>query len=79
MNIVYVGDVAEGMIAAAEQGRAGERYILAGENLTHKEIFRRTATLIGGVRHWAGFPSVFSQNWGDWWNQFQECSAWSRP
>jgi dihydroflavonol-4-reductase len=56
MNIVYVGDVAEGMIAAAEQGRTGERYILAGENLTHKEIFRRTAALIGGRPPLARFP-----------------------
>jgi dihydroflavonol-4-reductase len=47
MNIVYVGDVAEGHIAAAERGRIGERYILAGENLTHKEIFERTARLLG--------------------------------
>jgi len=56
MNIVYVGDVASGMIAAAERGRNGERYILAGENLTHKEIFRRTAALIGGRAPFAPFP-----------------------
>lgn len=48
MNIVYVGDVAVGMISAAQRGRTGERYILAGENLTHEEIFRRTAALVGG-------------------------------
>jgi len=56
MNIVYVGDVAAGMIAAAERGRAGERYILAGENMTHREIFRRTALLIGGMPPLARFP-----------------------
>jgi dihydroflavonol-4-reductase len=56
MNIVYVGDVAEGMIAATEQGRSGERYILAGENMTHEEIFRRTAALIGGRPPLAPFP-----------------------
>ena len=56
MNIVYVGDVASGMIAAAARGRAGERYILAGENLTHEEIFRRTASLIGGRPPLARFP-----------------------
>lgn len=48
MNVVYVGDVVNGHIAAAERGRAGERYILGGENLTHKEVFRRTAALVGG-------------------------------
>jgi len=56
MNIVYAGDVAEGMIAAAEKGRAGERYILAGENLTHREVFTRTAALIGGRPPLARFP-----------------------
>ena len=47
MNIAYVGDVVAGHIAAAERGRVGERYILSGENLTHKEIFERTAQLVG--------------------------------
>lgn len=56
MNIVYAGDVASGMIAAAAKGRNGERYILAGENLTHKEIFRRTAALVGGRAPFAPFP-----------------------
>ena len=47
MNVVYVGDVVNGMIRAAARGRTGERYILGGENLTHKEIFQRTAKLVG--------------------------------
>jgi dihydroflavonol-4-reductase len=47
MNVVYVGDVVRGHIAAAERGRTGERYILCGENLTHKEIFTRTARALG--------------------------------
>jgi dihydroflavonol-4-reductase len=50
MNIVYAGDVAAGMIAAAERGESGERYILAGENLTHREIFRIVADVTGGRR-----------------------------
>jgi dihydroflavonol-4-reductase len=48
MNVVYVGDVVDGHVAAALHGRVGERYILAGENLTHREIFRRTAAIVGG-------------------------------
>ena len=56
MNIVYVGDVAQGMMAAAARGRTGERYILAGENLTHREIFNRTAALVGGRPPFARFP-----------------------
>lgn len=56
MNIVYVGDVVNGMIAAARRGRRGERYILGGENLTHTEIFRRTARIVGGLPPIAELP-----------------------
>jgi dihydroflavonol-4-reductase len=50
MNIVYVGDVVRGHIAAAERGRPGERYILSGENLTHKEIISTIAEVVGGIK-----------------------------
>ena len=49
MNIVYVGDVVRGHLAAALKGRAGERYILGGENLTHKQAFQMTAEAVGGI------------------------------
>lgn len=48
MNIVFVGDVVRGHIAAARRGRDGERYILSGENLTHRQIFGITAEVVGG-------------------------------
>ncbi len=44
-NLVHVQDVVAGHIAAAERGRTGERYILGGENLTH----RRAAEIIAEV------------------------------
>ena len=47
-NYVSVEDVCEGHIAAYERGRAGERYILSHENLTHREIFERIARIVGG-------------------------------
>jgi dihydroflavonol-4-reductase len=50
MNIVYVGDVVRGHIAAAERGRSGERYILSGENRTHKEILSTIAEVVGGIK-----------------------------
>jgi len=48
MNVVYVDDVVRGMIAAAERGARGERYILGGENVTHREAFTVTAQVTGG-------------------------------
>ena len=38
LNLVDVGDVAAGMILSAERGRAGERYILGGENMSLREL-----------------------------------------
>jgi dihydroflavonol-4-reductase len=56
MNVVYVGDVVAGHLAAAQRGRSGERYILAGENLTHREVFSRTAAIVGGRPPFARLP-----------------------
>ena len=39
LNLVDVRDVARGHVLALEHGRAGERYILGGENLTLSEVF----------------------------------------
>ena len=44
-----VRDFADGMVRAAERGRAGERYLLTGENVTADELLRR-AGAIAGVR-----------------------------
>ena len=49
-NIVDVEDVAAGHLLAAASGRAGERYILGGENLPWSEVIERIAR-IAGVRH----------------------------
>jgi dihydroflavonol-4-reductase len=49
MNIVFVADVVAGHISAALKGRTGERYILGGENLTHKQAFQITAEVMGGI------------------------------
>jgi len=48
LNLVDVGDTAEGHILACERGRAGERYILGCENLTLQQILTRLAAVTGG-------------------------------
>ncbi len=47
-NVVHVDDVAAGAIAAAMNGREGERYILGGENLSHYEMAAVLSEVTGG-------------------------------
>jgi len=47
LNVVHVDDVAAGHLLALERGRAGERYILGGENLSLRDILTSVAALIG--------------------------------
>ncbi|MGH8259078.1 MAG: hopanoid-associated sugar epimerase, partial [Steroidobacteraceae bacterium] len=47
LNVVHVDDVAEGHLLALERGRAGELYILGGEDLSLREILVSIAALVG--------------------------------
>jgi dihydroflavonol-4-reductase len=47
LNLVDVTECARGHVQALEKGRAGERYILGGENLTLKQILDRLAAITG--------------------------------
>jgi len=47
LNLVDIRECARGHIAALEKGRAGERYILGGENLTLKQILDKLAAITG--------------------------------
>jgi len=47
LNLVDVNEVARMHLVALERGRAGERYILGGENLTLKQILDRMSSITG--------------------------------
>ena len=49
-NFVDVRDVARGMILAAEDGDAGEMYILGGENMSYREFFAMVSEVTGAPR-----------------------------
>ena len=49
-NWVLVDDVVQGLIAAMERGRIGEKYLLGGENLSLKQ-FLRLVDQVSGKRH----------------------------
>ncbi|MGH8229298.1 MAG: hopanoid-associated sugar epimerase [Steroidobacteraceae bacterium] len=47
LNVAHVDDVAAGHLLALERGRAGEHYILGGENLPLRDILTAIARLVG--------------------------------
>lgn len=46
-SIVSIHDVVDGMVKAWQKGRTGERYILSGENLLIRDVFRKIASRAG--------------------------------
>jgi nucleoside-diphosphate-sugar epimerase len=46
-NYVFIDDVVHGHLLAAQKGRAGERYILGGDNLSFDDFFRVLAKATG--------------------------------
>lgn len=55
-SVIDAADVAEGHIAAAERGRTGARYILAGEHLWHRELMGTAAGVVGRPQPWIRLP-----------------------
>jgi dihydroflavonol-4-reductase len=47
LSFVDVRDAAEGLIAAMQRGRTGERYLLGGPNWTFRELIESTAQIAG--------------------------------
>jgi dihydroflavonol-4-reductase len=47
LNIVAVEDVARGHLLAFEHGRAGQRYLLGGENLPMRQVFGAICDAVG--------------------------------
>jgi dihydroflavonol-4-reductase len=58
VGVIDVADCCEAHIAAAECGRTGQRYILNGENLSHKQIFDVVADAVGRPRPWLPVPGA---------------------
>lgn len=58
VNVVAVEDVIDGILQAIEKGKNGERYILASENMTIKQLFNHIADFAGQKP-----PSIEMPNW----------------
>ena len=46
-NVIYAGDAGRGLVRVCEQGRPGERYLLAGENISMSELVAKIAQIAG--------------------------------
>jgi dihydroflavonol-4-reductase len=63
-DFVDVRDVVEGMVAASSRGRAGSAYILSGQRLTVRQVFRCLEELTGidaprlKVPAWCAYPAA---------------------
>lgn len=55
-NYVFIDDVVHGHVLAAQKGRAGERYILGGENITFDELFQTLDKVTGLHRRMVCLP-----------------------
>jgi dihydroflavonol-4-reductase len=60
LNLVDATECARGHVRALEKGRAGERYILGGENLTLKQILDRLAAITGLPSPTVKLPYIFA-------------------
>lgn len=56
-SVVYVDDVAAGIIAALEKGQNRERYILAGENITIRNLAKLTNELLSLKKNFITLPT----------------------
>lgn len=56
VNVVHIDDVVAGHLAAARHGKPAERYLLAGENLTHLELFSLINEVVGRRPPWLKVP-----------------------
>ncbi len=65
-NYVYVDDVVNGLILAMEKGKAGERYILGGENLSYLRFFQEISLATGrkNVLLPVPLPVMLGISWG---------------
>ncbi len=57
VNVVHVEDLTKAILIASEIGRSGERYIIAGENILIKDLFRIIAEEAGVKAPWIRLPN----------------------
>jgi len=72
-NYVHIDDVIDGHLAAMARGRAGEAYILGGENATYRQFFATLAAVSG--RNQRLYPAPISALMAFAWSE-QKRADW---
>ena len=74
VNLVDIRDVAPTIVAALEKGRPGERYIVAGDNITIRELILEVSAMIGKTPHLVRIPRKalrFAARWAVLFNKLR--------
>lgn len=71
-NYCYIDDVVEGHVLAMTKGVAGEKYILGGENISYRDLFKKIRSLSATRARIIEVPKAFIQLWAlAQWIQFK--------
>jgi len=62
-NYCYINDVIDGHILSMAKGTAGEKYILGGENISYRDLFKKIRNLSGTKAGIIEVPKIFVQMW----------------
>jgi nucleoside-diphosphate-sugar epimerase len=60
LSAVHVDDVVDGIRRVGDEGRAGQRYILSGENVTFPELARTVCQIFGPRKKIISVPGAIS-------------------
>ncbi|AZA76860.1 NAD-dependent epimerase/dehydratase family protein [Chryseobacterium sp. G0186] len=58
-NFVHVEDAANGVVNAIDKGKNGEKYLLAHENMSYKEFFRKISKITNQHPAMIPIPNIF--------------------
>lgn len=66
VSVIAIEDAVMGILSAWKKGRTGERYILAGDNLLIKDLFRHIASAAGVKAPYLKIPDAVLFGLGAW-------------
>ncbi len=58
INLVDIRDVTPGIIAALDKGRPGEKYLLAGDNISVRDLILAASSILGKSPHLVRLPRI---------------------